>query len=47
MDRDGGVACIEIFACPNARERAIDYARHRFGDFNEIELEPYQPRRAE
>ena len=40
MDRDGGVEYIEIFAGPNARQRAIDYARHRFGDFNEIVLEP-------
>ena len=38
MDTDGGVECIEIFGGPNARERAIDYARHRFGEF---ELEPY------
>jgi hypothetical protein len=41
MDRDGGVECIEIFAGPNARERAIDYARHRFGEFDQIELAPY------
>jgi hypothetical protein len=41
MDTDGGVECIEIFGGPNARERAIDYARHRFGEFDEIELEPY------
>jgi hypothetical protein len=48
MDKDGGYEAIEIFSGPNARERAIDYARHRFGEFNEIELEPYRyPRRAE
>jgi hypothetical protein len=41
MDRDGGYEAIEIFSGPNARERAIDYARHRFGEFDEIELEPY------
>jgi len=42
MDEDGGFECIEIFAGPYARECAIDYARHRFGDFDEIELEPYR-----
>lgn len=41
MDEDGGYECVEIFAGPNARQRAIDYAQHRFGDFDEIELEPY------
>jgi hypothetical protein len=41
MDQDGGYECIEIFTGPNARERAIEYARHRFGEFDEIELEPY------
>jgi len=40
-DEDGGYECTVIFAGPNARQRAIDYARHRFGDFEEIELEPY------
>jgi hypothetical protein len=42
MDEDGGVECIEIFGGSNARERAINYARHRFGEFDEIELEPYR-----
>ena len=42
MDEDGGYQCTVIFAGPNARQRAIDYARHRFGDFDEIELEPYR-----
>jgi hypothetical protein len=41
MDRDGGFECVEIFAGPYARECAIDYARHRFGEFDEIELPPY------
>jgi len=41
MDQDGGYECIEIFTGPNARERAIEYARHRFGEFDEIELELY------
>jgi hypothetical protein len=41
MDRDGGYECIEIFGGPNARERAVGYARHRFGECDEIELEPY------
>ena len=42
MDEDGGYVCTMIFAGPNARERATDYARHRFDDFDEIELEPYR-----
>ena len=41
MDEDAGYECTAIFAGPNARQRAIDYARHQFGDFEEIELEPY------
>jgi hypothetical protein len=41
MDEDGGYECTVIFAGPNARQRAIDYARRRFGNFDEIELEPY------
>ena len=42
MDRDGGYEAIEIFAGPDARQRAIDYARDRFGEFDEIELPPYR-----
>jgi hypothetical protein len=42
MDEDGRYECVEVFAGPNARERAIDYARHRFGDFDEIELGSYR-----
>ena len=39
---DGGVEVeAAVFSGPNARARAIDYARYRFGDFDEIELEPY------
>jgi hypothetical protein len=38
MDEDGGYEYVEVFAGPNAWQRAIDYARHRFG---EIELKPY------
>jgi hypothetical protein len=41
-DEDGGYECFEVFAGPNARQRAIDYARHRFGEFDEVELEPYR-----
>jgi hypothetical protein len=41
MDRDGSYEAIEIFSGPKARDRAIDYARHRFGEFDEIELAPY------
>lgn len=40
MDGDGSYECVEVFAGPNARQRATDYARHRFGDFDEIELAP-------
>jgi hypothetical protein len=36
MDADGGVECIEIFSGPSARQRAIDYVQHRFGDFDLI-----------
>ena len=41
IDEDGGYKCVEVFAGPNARQRAIDYARQRFGGFDGIELEPY------
>ena len=41
MAEDGGYECTAIFAGPNARQRAVDYARDCFGDFAEIELEPY------
>jgi hypothetical protein len=41
MDEDGSYECVEVFAGPNARQRAIDNARHRFGDYDEIELKPY------
>jgi hypothetical protein len=41
MDEDGGYECTMIFAGPNARQRAIDYARYRFGDFDEIVLGCY------
>jgi hypothetical protein len=42
IDEDGGYECVEVFAGPNARQRAIDYARHRFGEYDEIELAPYR-----
>jgi hypothetical protein len=42
MDEDRGYECVEVFAGPNARQRAIDYARYRFSDFDEITLEPYR-----
>ena len=41
IDEDGGYEAIEIFSGPRARERAIDHARHRFREFDEIELAPY------
>ena len=46
VDEDGGYECVEVFGGPSARQRTIDYARHRFGYFDEIELETYQTRRA-
>jgi len=40
LDEDGGYECVEVFAGPNARQRALDYARHRFGEFDEISTWP-------
>jgi hypothetical protein len=41
MDEDG-YECVEVFTGPNERQRAIDYARHRFGHLDEIELGSYR-----
>jgi hypothetical protein len=41
MDADGGYECVEVFAGSNGRQRAIAYAGHRFGVFDEIELASY------
>jgi hypothetical protein len=40
FDDDGGCE-VEIFAGPNARERARRYAEQRYEKFEEIRLEPY------
>jgi hypothetical protein len=45
---DAGVEVeVAVFIGPNARLRAIDYACYRFGDFDEIDMVPSHPRRAE
>jgi hypothetical protein len=36
MNKDGGYEGYAVFAGPNARRNAIDYARHLFGEFDEI-----------
>ena len=41
FDDDGGWE-IAIFSARGARGRAIRYADHRYGGFEEIELEPYR-----
>jgi hypothetical protein len=38
VDEDGGYIAFAIFAGPNARQHAIDYARQLFGTFEEITL---------
>jgi hypothetical protein len=39
-DNDGGCE-VAIFSGPNARERAIRYAGHQYGTFEDITLSPY------
>jgi hypothetical protein len=39
-DDDAGCE-IAIFSGPNARERALSYADHQYGNFEEISLAPY------
>ena len=41
-DDDGAVE-VAIFSGPNARERAIRYADHQYGDFVEARYTPYNP----
>jgi len=36
MNEDGGYAAVAIFHGPSARECTIQYARRRFGEFDEI-----------
>ena len=40
IDDDGGID-VAIFGGPNGRERAVRYADHEYGIFDEIQLEPY------
>jgi hypothetical protein len=40
FDDDGGCE-VAIFSGPNARDRARRYADRQYGNFEEIELEPY------
>jgi len=40
--KDNGHEVFAIFAGPNAHQNAVDYARQRFGTFDEITLEPYR-----
>jgi hypothetical protein len=40
FDDDGGCE-VAIFSGPNARERALRYADRQYGNFEEIQLEPY------
>jgi hypothetical protein len=41
MNEDGDYVAFVIFAGPNAHQNAIDYARQRFGTFDEIRIEPH------
>jgi hypothetical protein len=43
MDKDGGYEPVMFFRGPKAREQAIAHARDRFGQFDEITLNPYWP----
>jgi hypothetical protein len=36
-----GVVEVAVFGGPNARERALRYAAWEYGEFDEIEPEPY------
>lgn len=38
---DKGGSEVAVFGGPNARERALRYAGREYGEFDEIELEPY------
>ena len=41
MADDGGYEVVEVFTGPDARQQTIQYAKSKFGAYNEIELEPY------
>jgi hypothetical protein len=44
FDEDGGCE-VRVFAGPDARGQAIDYAKERYGTYVEKRLEPYRRRR--
>lgn len=41
MNEDGSCEKVQIFRGRDARQRAIDYARHHFGEFDEVTLRSY------
>lgn len=41
-NEDGSYETVGTFLGPDARLRAINYARHRFGEFDEITLQPHR-----
>jgi hypothetical protein len=45
LEDDGELILVATFSGSDARERAIRYAGREYGDFDEIELEPYRHRR--
>lgn len=42
MNENGHFETVRIFRGPDARLRAVDYARRRFGEFEEITVQPYR-----
>jgi hypothetical protein len=42
LDDDGESSLVAIFSGGDARQRAIRYAESEYGDFDEIELQPYR-----
>ena len=42
FDDEGGCE-VKIFTGPDARQQARRYAEQRYGQFEEIKLEPYSP----
>jgi hypothetical protein len=41
-NEDGGCEMARTFLGPDARLRTINYAQRRFGQFDEITLQPYR-----
>jgi hypothetical protein len=42
---EGGGSEVRVFAGPDARQQAIDYAKERYATYIEKRLEPYRRRR--